>query len=78
MNSLTAPYRRSQLIALPVQGGREPVQWCYAVNVQGEREVVSHGFAEWAVGDWREEVEAALCSQLTTSGKGLRGSIDER
>ncbi len=65
MNSLTTQYRRSQLIALPMPGGREPVPFCYAVNVPGDREVVTHEFAEWAVGNWREEVAAQLCTNLT-------------
>lgn len=65
MNSLTTQYRRSQLIALPMPGGREPVPFCYAVNVPGDREVVTHEFAEWVVGDWREEVAAQLCTNLT-------------
>ena len=65
MNSLTTQYRRSQLIALPMPGGREPVPFCYAVNVPGDREVVTHEFAEWAVGDWREEAAAQLCTNLT-------------
>ncbi|VDZ73094.1 phage regulatory protein [Atlantibacter hermannii] len=38
---------------------------CYAVNVPGDREVVTHEFAEWAVGDWREEAAAQLCTNLT-------------
>ena len=33
MNSLTTHYRRSQLIALPVPGGKAKVEYCYAVNV---------------------------------------------
>ncbi|HEC5179914.1 TPA: hypothetical protein R3U81_002966 [Escherichia coli] len=37
MNSLTTHYRRSQLIALPVPGGKAKVEYCYAVNVPGER-----------------------------------------
>ena len=65
MNSLTTQYRRSQLIALPMPGGREPVPFCYAVNVPGDREVVTHEFAEWAVGDWQEEAAAQLCTNLT-------------
>lgn len=39
MNSLTTLYRRSQLIALPVPGGKAKVEYCYAVNVPGEREL---------------------------------------
>ncbi len=65
MNSLTTQYRRSQLIALPMPGGREPVPFCYAVNVPGDREIVTHEFAEWAVGDWREEAAAQVCTNLT-------------
>ncbi len=40
MNSLTTHYRRSQLIALPVPGGKAKVEYCYAVNVLGDREIV--------------------------------------
>ncbi|EHS9748181.1 hypothetical protein KW059_001969 [Escherichia coli] len=47
MNSLTTHYRRSQLIALPVPGGKAKVEYCYAVNVPGDREIVTHSFAEW-------------------------------
>lgn len=65
MNILTTPYRRSQLIALPMPGGKAKVDYCYAVNIPGDREVVSHDFVEWAVGDWRREVEAELCVNLT-------------
>lgn len=65
MNILTTPYRRSQLIALPMPGGKAKVEYCYAVNIPGDREVVSHDFVEWAVGDWRREVEADLCVSLT-------------
>ena len=36
MNSLTTHYRRSQLIALPVPGGKAKVEYCYAVNVPGD------------------------------------------
>jgi hypothetical protein len=50
MNILTTPYRRSQLIALPMPGGKAKVEYCYAVNIPGDREVVSHDFVEWAVG----------------------------
>lgn len=50
MNSLTTHYRRSQLIALPVPGGKAKVEYCYAVNVPGDREIVTHSFAEWVVG----------------------------
>lgn len=62
MNILTTPYRRSQLIALPMPGGKAKVEYCYAVNIPGDRPVVSHEFTEWAVGDWRREVEAQLCA----------------
>lgn len=41
MNSLTTHYRRSQLIALPVPGGKAKVEYCYAVNVPGDREIVT-------------------------------------
>lgn len=60
MNSLTTHYRRSQLIALPVPGGKAKVEYCYAVNVPGDREIVTHSFAEWAV--------AAFASSLSSTG----------
>jgi hypothetical protein len=41
-------------------GGKAKVD-CYAVTIPGDR-VVSHEFTEWAVGDWRREVEAQLCA----------------
>lgn len=53
MNSLTTHYRRSQLIALPVPGGKAKVEYCYAVNVPGDRAIVTHSFAEWAVGGFQ-------------------------
>ena len=55
MNSLTIHYRRSQLIALPVPGGKAKVEYCYAVNVPGGRVIVTHSFAEWAVGDFNRQ-----------------------
>lgn len=61
MNSLTTHYRRSQLIALPVPGGKAKVEYCYAVNVPGDREIVTHSFAEWAVGDFNRQKETVLC-----------------
>lgn len=69
MSSLTRHYRRSQLTALPMPGGREPVPYCYVENVSGDREPVTHDFANWAVGDWRREVEADLCAKLTEGSK---------
>lgn len=69
MNSLTRQYRRSQLTALPMPGGRESVPYCYVENVSGDREPVTHDFADWAVGDWRREVEAELCANSTDGSK---------
>lgn len=60
MNSLTTHYRRSQLIALPVPGGKAKVEYCYAVNVPGDREIVTHSFAEWAVGDFNRRRRQSL------------------
>ena len=41
MNSLTTHYRRSQLIALPVPGGKARVEYCYAVgDVNRQKETV--------------------------------------
>ncbi len=67
MNSLTTHYRRSQLIALPVPGGKAKVEYCYAVNVPGDREIVTHSFAEWAVGDFNRQKETVLCDKLTAA-----------
>lgn len=67
MNSLTTHYRRSQLIALPVPGGKAKVEYCYAVNVPGDREIVTHSFAEWAVGDFNRQKETVLCDKLTAT-----------
>lgn len=69
MNSLTTHYRRSQLIALPVPGGKAKVEYCYAVNVPGDREIVTHSFAEWAVGDFNRQKETVLCNKLTAGSK---------
>lgn len=69
MNSLTTHYRRSQLIALPVLGGKAKVEYCYAVNVPGDREIVTHSFAEWAVGDFNRQKETVLCDKLTAGSK---------
>ncbi len=69
MNSLTTHYRRSQLIALPVPGGKAKVEYCYAVNVPGDREIVTHSFAEWAVGDFNRQKETVLCEKLTAGSK---------
>ena len=69
MNSLTTHYRRSQLIALPVPGGKAKVEYCYAVNVLGDREIVTHSFAEWAVGDFNRQKETVLCDKLTAGSK---------
>ncbi len=75
MNILTTPYCRSQLIALPMPGGKAPVEYCYAVNVPGDREVVTHDFAVWAVGDWRQQVESELCVSLTDDSKTTVASL---
>ncbi|EFV8811688.1 hypothetical protein GFT19_20010 [Shigella boydii] len=69
MNSLTTHYRRSQLIALSVPGGKAKVKYCYAVNVPGDREIVTHSFAEWAVGDFNRQKETVLCDKLTAGSK---------
>ncbi|CAD5634043.1 Uncharacterised protein [Escherichia coli] len=69
MNSLTTHYRRSQLIALPVPGGKAKVEYCYAVNVPGGRVIVTHSFAEWAVGDFNRQKETVLCDKLTAGSK---------
>lgn len=67
MNSLTTHYRRSQLIALPVpwksEGG---VLLCSKCTRQG---IVTHSFAEWAVGDFNRQKETVLCDKLTAGSK---------
>lgn len=65
MNSLTTQYRRSQLVALPVTGGKGPVQFVYGVRVQGAVEPVSYLFAEWVVGDFNSQAEKAECENST-------------
>ncbi|GEM_PF-218451 len=65
MNSLTTQYRRSQLVALPVTGGKGPVQFVYGVRVQGAVEPVSYPFAEWVVGDFNSQGEKAECENST-------------
>ena len=65
MNSLTTQYRRSQLVALPVTGGKGPVQFVYGVRVQGAVEPVSYPFAEWVVGDFNSQAEKAECEKST-------------
>lgn len=64
MSILSRHYRRSQLIALPMPGGKGGQQ-CYGVNVPNGLEIVSHSFVEWAVDDWRREVEGQLCERST-------------
>ena len=55
-------------------------EYCYAVNVPGDREIVTHSFAEWAVGDFNRQKETVLCDKLTmcrqsmTSCSPLSGS----
>lgn len=65
MNSLTTQYRRSQLVALPVTGGKGPVQFVYGVRVQGAVEPVSYPFAEWVVGDFNSQAEKTECEKST-------------
>lgn len=60
MNSLTTQYRRSQLVALPVTGGKGPVQFVYGVRVQGAVEPVSYPFAEWVVGDFNSQAATPM------------------
>lgn len=65
MNSLTTQYRRSQLIALPVTGGKNPVQFVYGVRVQNSVEPVSYPFAEWVVDDFNSQAEKVTCENST-------------
>ncbi|EDB4343566.1 hypothetical protein UJ15_004342 [Salmonella enterica subsp. enterica] len=76
MNSLTTHYRRSQLIALPVPGGKAKVEYCYAVNVPGDREIVTHSFAEWAVGDFNRQSDCAGTA-ITCCAKSLRNGWNQ-
>lgn len=64
MNSLPTQYRRSQLVARPVPGGEEPVQFVYGVRVPGGIEPVCYQFAQWAVDDFRSQAES-VCENLT-------------
>ena len=77
MNSLTTHYRRSQLLALPVPGGKAKVEYCYAGNVPGYREIVTRSVAEWAVGDFNRQKETVLCDKLTAGSKITTGYPSE-
>ena len=64
MNSLPTQYRRSQLIARPVPGGADPVQFVYGVRVPGGFEPVCYQFAQWVVGDFNGQV-GSVCENST-------------
>ncbi|WP_176477224.1 hypothetical protein [Escherichia coli] len=75
MNSLTTHYRRSQLIALPVPGGKAKVEYCYAVNVPGGVEKLTHEQFNNTLPSlatdcasctgWKSEGGVLLCSKCT-------------
>jgi len=75
MNSLTTQYRRSQLIVLPVTGGKCPVRFVYGVRVQGSIEPVSYPFAEWVVGDFNSQAEKNECANLTADSGTSTASL---
>ena len=79
MNSLTTHYRRSQLIALPVPGGKAKVEYCYAVNVPGDREIVTHSFAKITTECPSESfVGSRKHNGLSTSAKAMSMSASAR
>ncbi len=64
-DSLTTHYRRSQLIALPVPGGKAKVEYCYAVNVPGDRGIEPTALQSglWVISTGQKET--VLCDKLT-------------
>lgn len=80
MNSVTTQYRRSQLIARPMPGGKDPAQFVYGVMVSGCFEPVCYQFADWVVGDFNGQAEKVECEHstdglkiATASQSGLSG-----
>ncbi|MBE0148288.1 hypothetical protein FOT80_02625 [Serratia fonticola] len=63
MSSLTTTYRRSQLRLLPVSGGKSPADYCYVVRIPDGWEETNHGHLDWAVGDFRQQMQEARREQ---------------
>ena len=75
MNSVTTQYRRSQLIARPMPGGKGPVQFVYGVMVSGCFEPVCYQFADWVVGDFNGQAEKVECEHSTDGLKTVTASL---
>ena len=73
MNSLLTEYRRSQLIARPVPGGKKPVQYVYGTRVPGGFEPVCYQFAQWVVEDFNGQGKSVY-KNLTDGSKTTTGS----
>lgn len=74
MNSVTTQYRRSQLIARPMPGGKGPAQFVYGVMVSGCFEPVCYQFADWVVGDFNGQAEKVECEHSTDGLKTATAS----
>lgn len=57
MNSLTANQRKPQFRCLPVTGGKTPIHLPYVAKLQGRWEFINHSFVDWAVGDFRQQMQ---------------------
>lgn len=75
MNSVTTQYRRSQLIARPMPGGKGPAQFVYGVMVSGCFEPVCYQFADWVVGDFNGQAEKVECEHSTDGSKTATASL---
>lgn len=75
MNSVTTQYRRSQLIARPMPGGKGPVQFVYGVMVSGCFEPVCYQFADWVVGDFNGQAEKVEYGHSTDGLKTVTASL---
>lgn len=74
MNSVTTQYRRSQLIARPMPGGKGPAKFVYGVMVSGCFEPVCYQFADWVVGDFNGQAEEVECEHSTDGLKTATAS----
>lgn len=68
MNSLAIEYRRSQLFARPVSGGKGPSPFVYGVRVANDFEPVNDEFAHWVEGDFNGQAEG-VCANLVDGTK---------
>lgn len=74
MNSLATEYRRSQLFARPVAGGKGPSPFVYGVRVANEFESVCREFAHWVEGDFNGQAEG-VCANLAVGTKITGGLV---